>query len=88
MSAAPKTFDAHLHIIDAAHPLVENNGYLPDEVTVARGGSADLDDLELLARRARRPFRDDDLDLIAQAVGPEHRDDVFWNHAAAFYLER
>ena len=22
-------FDAHLHIIDPAHPLVENNGYLP-----------------------------------------------------------
>lgn len=251
MSVAPKTFDAHLHIIDAAHPLVENNGYLPDEFTVAdyraridglgvtggavvsgsfqafdqgylidaldelgpsyvgvtqipvdtddariralhdagfravrfnvaRGGSADLDDLELLARRvhalagwhaefyidaatvdddlaeriaglpaasidhlgmraeglprllrlvergvkvkatgfgrieldpaaaiaailavdptalmvgtdlpstrARRPFRDDDFDRIAQAVGSGHLDDVFWNNAAAFYL--
>lgn len=28
-------FDAHLHIIDPAHPLVENNGYLPDPFTVA-----------------------------------------------------
>lgn len=27
-------FDAHLHIIDPAHPLVENNGYLPDPFTV------------------------------------------------------
>ena len=28
-------FDAHLHIIDPAHPLLENNGYLPDAFTVA-----------------------------------------------------
>ena len=28
-------FDAHLHIIDPAHPLVENNGFLPDPFTVA-----------------------------------------------------
>ncbi len=27
-------FDAHLHIIDPAHPLVENDGYLPDPFTV------------------------------------------------------
>ena len=27
-------FDTHLHIIDPAHPLVENNGYLPDPFTV------------------------------------------------------
>ena len=27
-------FDAHLHIVDPAHPLVENNGYLPDPFTV------------------------------------------------------
>lgn len=27
-------FDAHLHIIDPAHPLVANNGYLPDPFTV------------------------------------------------------
>lgn len=28
-------FDAHLHIIDPAHPLVENHGFLPDPFTVA-----------------------------------------------------
>ena len=28
-------FDAHLHIIDPAYPLVENNGYVPDPFTVA-----------------------------------------------------
>lgn len=27
-------FDAHLHIIDPAHPLIENDGYLPDPFTV------------------------------------------------------
>ncbi len=27
-------FDSHLHIIDPAYPLVENNGYLPDAFTV------------------------------------------------------
>lgn len=27
-------FDTHLHIIDPAHPLVENNGYLPAPFTV------------------------------------------------------
>lgn len=26
-------FDAHLHIIDPAHPLVENHGFLPDPFT-------------------------------------------------------
>ena len=37
MTAArsPQIFDAHLHIIDPAHPLVENNGFLPDPFTVA-----------------------------------------------------
>ena len=30
----PPLFDAHLHIIDPAHPLVENNGYLPEPFTV------------------------------------------------------
>ena len=29
----PRLFDAHFHIIDPAHPLVENNGYLPDPFT-------------------------------------------------------
>ena len=33
MSPTP-VFDAHLHIIDPKHPLVENNGYLPDPFTV------------------------------------------------------
>lgn len=28
-------FDAHLHIIDPTHPLVENNGFLPEPFTVA-----------------------------------------------------
>lgn len=28
-------FDAHLHIIDPAHPLVPNDGYLPEPFTVA-----------------------------------------------------
>lgn len=27
-------FDAHLHIIDAAHPLIANNGYLPEPFPV------------------------------------------------------
>lgn len=30
----PPVFDAHLHIIDPAHPLVENNGFMPDPFTV------------------------------------------------------
>lgn len=30
----PPLFDAHLHIIDPAHPLVENNGYVPEPFTV------------------------------------------------------
>ncbi len=28
-------FDTHLHIVDPAHPLVENNGYMPEPFTVA-----------------------------------------------------
>lgn len=27
-------FDAHLHIIDPVHPLIENNGFMPDPFTV------------------------------------------------------
>lgn len=30
----PRMFDAHLHVIDPAYPLVENDGYLPDPFTV------------------------------------------------------
>jgi predicted TIM-barrel fold metal-dependent hydrolase len=33
--AAQPVFDAHLHIIDPAHPLIVNNGYLPEPFTVA-----------------------------------------------------
>lgn len=29
----PRLFDAHFHVIDPRHPLVENNGYLPDPFT-------------------------------------------------------
>ncbi|QGU04319.1 amidohydrolase family protein [Corynebacterium comes] len=29
-----RIFDAHLHVIDPAHPMVENNGYLPAPFTV------------------------------------------------------
>ncbi|GAA1628288.1 amidohydrolase family protein [Brevibacterium sanguinis] len=35
MAETQRVFDAHFHIIDPAHPLVENNGYLPDPFTVA-----------------------------------------------------
>ena len=27
-------FDSHLHVIDPAHPLVENNGFMPNSFTV------------------------------------------------------
>jgi len=30
-----RIFDSHLHIIDPAHPLVENNGFMPDPFTAA-----------------------------------------------------
>ena len=29
-SGRQRLFDAHLHIVDPAHPLVENQGYLPE----------------------------------------------------------
>ena len=32
--AGQRVFDSHLHIIDPAHPLVENNGFMPDPFTV------------------------------------------------------
>lgn len=41
---------------------------------------------DLPSTRARRPFTDADLDLVAEAVGTERVADVFWNNAAAFYL--
>ena len=31
-------FDTHLHIIDPAHPLVENNGYLRDALVALNQG--------------------------------------------------
>ena len=41
---------------------------------------------DLPSTRAKRPFEDADLDLIAETVGGDHVDNVFWNNAAAFYL--
>ena len=176
-------FDAHLHIIDPAHPLVENNGFLPEPFTVAdyrarigglgvAGGAvvsgsfqafdqgylidalralgptyvgvtqipAETSDQQILdlhedglpsllrlvehgvkvkatgfgrveldpvatikaimdvdptalmigtdlpSTRARRPFEDQDFELIAQALDPSQVADVFWNNASAFYL--
>ena len=35
MSELQRAFDAHLHIIDPNHPLIENHGFLPDPFTVA-----------------------------------------------------
>lgn len=43
---------------------------------------------DLPSTRARRPFGDHDLDIIAQAVGPEHVEAVFRGNAEAFYLGR
>ena len=47
---------------------------------IARGGSADLDDLETLARRVH------DLERIAQSLSPEQVSAVFWDNAADLYL--
>lgn len=41
---------------------------------------------DLPSTRAKRPFEDADLDLVAETVGEDHVDNVFWNNAAAFYL--
>lgn len=41
---------------------------------------------DLPSTRARRPFRDEDFDLIARALTPEQVSAVFWDNAAAFYL--
>ncbi|MET9674845.1 amidohydrolase family protein [Streptomyces sp. NPDC006482] len=40
---------------------------------------------DLPSTRARRPFADDDLALVAGTVGEEHLDAVLWDNAAAFY---
>ncbi|WP_413336676.1 amidohydrolase family protein [Brevibacterium sp. GP-SGM9] len=34
MSDLLRAFDAHLHIVDPNHPLIENNGFMPDPFTV------------------------------------------------------
>jgi predicted TIM-barrel fold metal-dependent hydrolase len=43
---------------------------------------------DLPSTRARRPFEDHDLGIIAEAVGPEHLEAVFRGNAEAFYLRR
>ncbi|MEU7072121.1 amidohydrolase family protein [Streptomyces narbonensis] len=40
---------------------------------------------DLPSTRARRPFADDDLALVARTVGEEHLDAVLWDNAAALY---
>ncbi|MFL6051849.1 MAG: amidohydrolase family protein [Actinoallomurus sp.] len=40
---------------------------------------------DLPSPRARRPFRDDDLQLLADAAGPDHLPAVLHDNAAAFY---
>ncbi|MFB7586823.1 amidohydrolase family protein [Streptomyces sp. NPDC056169] len=40
---------------------------------------------DLPSTRARRPFTDDDLALVARTVGEEYVDAVLWDNAAAFY---
>ena len=42
---------------------------------------------DLPSTRARRPFRPEDLELIREVLTPEQVADVFWNNAAAFYLD-
>ena len=41
---------------------------------------------DLPSTRAGRPFRDDDLRVIEEAVPAKHMADVFWGNAARFYL--
>ena len=41
---------------------------------------------DLPSTRAERPFRDEDLGVVAEAVPAEHVEDVFWANAARFYL--
>ncbi|MCT7662123.1 amidohydrolase family protein [Mycobacterium deserti] len=40
---------------------------------------------DLPSTRAPRPFRDEDLNTIADVVGAEHLDDVLWGNAARLY---
>lgn len=41
---------------------------------------------DLPSTRARRPFADEDFDLIRDVLSPEECANVFWNNAAEFYL--
>lgn len=41
---------------------------------------------DLPSTRARRPFENADFEVIAEAVGAEHIEAVFWDNAEAFYL--
>ena len=41
---------------------------------------------DLPSTRARRPFQDEDFDLIKQTLNPEEVSAVFWDNAAKFYL--
>ena len=43
---------------------------------------------DLPSTRARRPFSDDDVDLLLEAVGEEHAERVLWGNAADLYLRR
>ena len=40
---------------------------------------------DLPSTRARRPFMDEDIDVVGAAVGDEHLDAVLWGNAAALY---
>jgi predicted TIM-barrel fold metal-dependent hydrolase len=42
---------------------------------------------DLPSTRARRPFQDEDFEYIAQVLAPEQASAVFWDNAAAFYLD-
>lgn len=43
---------------------------------------------DLPSTRARRPFADQDIDLLASALDPSQRDAALWGNAAALYLAR
>ncbi len=43
---------------------------------------------DLPSTRARRPFGVEDFDLIAETVGAEQAEAVFWRNAASLYLNR
>lgn len=52
---------------------------------VAANPEALMAGTDLPSTRAQRPFTDEDIDVIAAAVGDEHLDAVLWGNAAAFY---